>query len=178
MLSPVRQGAARYVRAPPRNSTPEVSSTNIEENCAHLFLPVHRCSRQSAAMITCRGMEPKRHFTFEDLVFNKEIAHGGRDFIFTKRVLTSSDLGANFVDLTIVPPESDIGVHTHEHTNQEIYVIISGQGMMRVEDSEFPVGPGHVIVNRPGGTHALRNTGETDLKLVVVEVPEPPLSEP
>jgi mannose-6-phosphate isomerase-like protein (cupin superfamily) len=57
--------------------------------------------------------------------------------------------------------------------NQEIYIIVSGQGTMRVEDFEFPVGPGHVILNRPGGTHALKNTGETDLRLVVIEVPEP-----
>ena len=117
-------------------------------------------------------MNPKQHFTFEDTVFNKEIAHFGSDLILTKRVLQSSDLGANFVDLTIVPVGSDIGLHTHEMDNQEIYIIISGQGTMRVEDSEFPVGPGHVVVNRPGGTHALKNTGDMDLKLVVIEVPE------
>jgi len=121
-----------------------------------------------------RAMDAKQHHTFETTAFSQEIAHDGNAFIFAKRVLQRPELGdANFLDLVIMPPGSDIGVHTHEHDNQEIYIIISGQGMMRVEDSEFPVGPGHVIVNRPGGTHGLINTGDGDLKLVVIEVPEP-----
>ena len=121
-----------------------------------------------------RAMDAKQHHTFETTVFAREIAHDGNAFIFAKRVLQSPELGdANFLDLVIMPPGSDIGVHTHEIDNQEIYIVISGHGLMRVEDSEFPVGPGHVIVNRPGGTHGLVNTGVSDLKLVVIEVPEP-----
>jgi quercetin dioxygenase-like cupin family protein len=42
--------------------------------------------------------------------------------------------------------------------------------MMCLEEKEFEVEPGHVIVNRPGGTHGLRNISDTDLKLVVFEV--------
>ena len=42
---------------------------------------------------------------------------------------------------------------------------------MYLEEDEFEVEPGHVIVNRPGGTHGLKNIGNTDLKIVVIEVP-------
>jgi mannose-6-phosphate isomerase-like protein (cupin superfamily) len=70
-----------------------------------------------------------------------------------------------------MPPAADIGRHTHSLDNEEIYIVISGHGLMCLDDHEFAVGPGHVIINRPGGTHALKNTGNTDLRLIVIEVP-------
>jgi mannose-6-phosphate isomerase-like protein (cupin superfamily) len=118
-------------------------------------------------------VEHCRHFKFEDTVFDQVIAHGGSGSIITRRVLESRNRAINFVDLTVVPVGSDIGVHTHTHDNEEIYIVISGEGEMELDDSEFKVGPGHVVVNRPGGTHGLRNTGKTDLQLVVIEVPVP-----
>jgi quercetin dioxygenase-like cupin family protein len=30
--------------------------------------------------------------------------------------------------------------------------------------------PGDVILNRPGGSHGLKNTGDQDLRIVVIEV--------
>ena len=50
-------------------------------------------------------------------------------------------------------------------------VPLEGKGMMYLDGEEFEVEPGHVIVNRPGGTHGLKNLGNSELKLVVVEVP-------
>jgi mannose-6-phosphate isomerase-like protein (cupin superfamily) len=120
-----------------------------------------------------RPSHSKRHFSFEDVVLDKQIAHGGSRPILARRVLTSADLGANHVDMVIVPPGADIGVHTHALNNQELYIIVSGEGLMLVDGEETRVGSGHVIMNRPGGTHALRNPGSKEIKLVVVEVPEP-----
>jgi mannose-6-phosphate isomerase-like protein (cupin superfamily) len=41
---------------------------------------------------------------------------------------------------------------------------------MTVDGTPLVVRPGDVIVNRPGGTHGLRNTGVDPLRLVVVDV--------
>ncbi len=125
------------------------------------------------ATATTHHLGAGRHFQFEGLDLERVIAHSGSDYIFTKRVRDTMGTGINFVDLTIVPAGSDIGVHTHQADNEEIYIVISGHGVMAVDGEEFPVGPGHVIINRPGGTHALRNTGDTELRMVVVEVPVP-----
>lgn len=81
---------------------------------------------------------------------------------------------ANFVDLTVMPPGTSIGVHTHGPADEEIYVVVSGSGRMRLEGEEFAVGPGDVVVNGRRGTHGLVNTGAEDLRLVVVEVPAGP----
>lgn len=70
-----------------------------------------------------------------------------------------------------MPPGTSIGVHTHGPADEEIYVVVSGSGRMWLEGEEFAVGPGDVVVNRRRGTHGLVNTGEGELRLVVVEVP-------
>ena len=41
---------------------------------------------------------------------------------------------------------------------------------MHLDGREFAVGPGNVVVNRPGGQHGLENTGRAALRLFVVEV--------
>jgi len=42
---------------------------------------------------------------------------------------------------------------------------------MHLDDRLFPVGPGDVIRNRPGGKHGLRNTGAEEIRLVVIQIP-------
>jgi mannose-6-phosphate isomerase-like protein (cupin superfamily) len=111
-----------------------------------------------------------QHFAFESLQFAEVLAHSGRRPILFKRVLERTER-YHFVDLSIVPPGADIGIHTHTADNEEFYVIVSGEGLMHLDGATFPVGPGHVIINRPGGTHGLVNTGTTPLRLVVFELP-------
>jgi mannose-6-phosphate isomerase-like protein (cupin superfamily) len=111
-----------------------------------------------------------QHFTFEDAPFQRAIAHGGNGPIESARVLShGAGGGAEFIDLVIVPPGRTIGEHTHG-ADQETYVIIEGCGAMVVDGSPITVSAGDVVVNRPGGTHALRNTGDRPLRLVVVDV--------
>lgn len=112
-----------------------------------------------------------RHFTFARSAFNEHIAHDGSAPILSSRPLHGPDGSPwSFIDLVRVPVGADIGIHTHTADNEEMYIIISGTGRMHVDGEEFEVGPGDVIVNAPGGTHGLVNTGNSDLTLVVVEV--------
>jgi mannose-6-phosphate isomerase-like protein (cupin superfamily) len=112
-----------------------------------------------------------QYFSFEDSAFQHVVAHDGAGVIATKRVLDGPPATAcDFVDLTIVPAGSSIGVHTHGLQDEEFYVIIGGSGEMHLDGRTFPVGPGDVIRNRPGGTHGLRNTGAADMRLVVIQV--------
>jgi mannose-6-phosphate isomerase-like protein (cupin superfamily) len=111
------------------------------------------------------------HFDFESLQFERVTAHGGRAEIQFKRAVTAGAGGSyNFLDMSIIPPGSEIGTHTHSSGNEELYIVITGRGRMLLDDREFDVGPGHVIINRSGGTHGLRNTGDSDLRLVVIEI--------
>lgn len=110
----------------------------------------------------------RRHYGFSSAAMRREIAHGGDGEIETARVESCPD-GVEFIDLTFIPSGGSVGIHRHALDNEEIYVIISGEGAMTVEDDTFPVVAGDVIVNDPGGTHGLRNTGPGELRMVVVQ---------
>ncbi|HKQ62806.1 MAG TPA: cupin domain-containing protein [Candidatus Polarisedimenticolaceae bacterium] len=116
-------------------------------------------------------MSTGRRFTFDDPGFRSEVAHGGHGRIRTSRVFRGGEVShCHFVDLTVVPAGSEIGGHTHEHDNHELYVIVSGRGRMELDGAIFDVGPGDVVMNQPGGTHGLKNVSDADLRIVVVEV--------
>ncbi|VAW84370.1 hypothetical protein MNBD_GAMMA16-1934 [hydrothermal vent metagenome] len=115
-------------------------------------------------------MNEKRFYSFSNLEFHEMVAHDGKGAIKTVQVEGQNRKGAfNFIDLTEIPPGNSIGCHTHELDNEEVYVIISGEGRMYSEGVFFMVGAGDVIVNSPGGTHALENVGSDILRLVVLE---------
>jgi mannose-6-phosphate isomerase-like protein (cupin superfamily) len=76
---------------------------------------------------------------------------GGGPFVFKKRVLH---------------PGSAIGLHTQREN--EIYYVLSGSGRYTMDDRTIEVGPGMALLTRPGGAHALVQTGTSDLVLIIV----------
>ena len=113
-------------------------------------------------------------FSFSAERLSEVVAHDGAGHVLTTRVVSPGDgSGFRFVDLTEIPAGSSVGLHTHGVEDEEIYVIISGRGRMRLESREFEVGPGDVIRNAPGGTHGLVNIGAEPLRMVVLDVNAP-----
>ncbi len=56
----------------------------------------------------------------------------------------------------------------HQHTlADEIYFVQAGRGRVRVGDASWAIGPGDVVVIRPGQPHKLWNDGPDDLVLIV-----------
>lgn len=114
------------------------------------------------------------YFSFDNAEFRSSVAHDGRnEILFSRRMELEQRSGCNFLDMSILPPGASIGLHCHSEDDEEIYIVVSGSGMMRAGESTFQVGPGDVIVNPPGGTHGLENCGTEDLRLVVIDVPYP-----
>jgi len=73
-----------------------------------------------------------------------------------------------FLNSTILPPGTSIGEHRHGD-DEELYIILEGQGTMTLDGVSRPVKKGSVLVNCPGGTHGLRNDSEKDLWVLVLE---------
>jgi len=71
--------------------------------------------------------------------------------VFRKRVLHSG---------------AAIGYHLQKE--DEVYYILSGEGVMQMNGKEFPVKPGDAILTRPGSSHGLKQTGKDDLTLIIV----------
>ena len=55
-------------------------------------------------------------------------------------------------------PGASIGYHKHAD-NEEVYVIISGEGIYCEENREEPAAAGDVFLCRRGNSHSLKNTG-------------------
>ena len=77
-----------------------------------------------------------------------------------------------FINYTVLPVGASFGLHTHGNDN-EVYVILEGCGLYTADKEEAKVTTGDVLVNRPYGSHSLRNTGDIPLRVLVMEVHKP-----
>ena len=68
-------------------------------------------------------------------------------------------------ELTLEPGAS-IGNHLHDG-DEEIYYVISGEGLMFVNDEEEAVTTGDIVLTKSGSHHGLKNTGPDILKIFV-----------
>jgi len=66
----------------------------------------------------------------------------------------------------VLHPGAAIGYHPQKE--DEVYYILSGEGVMQMNSKEFPVKPGDAILTRPGSSHGLKQTGKDDLTLIIV----------
>ena len=74
----------------------------------------------------------------------------GMKFVFRKRALK---------------PGSGIGYH--EQKEDEVYYVLSGRGVMTLDDKPVDVGPGTAILTRPGSSHGLKQVGNEDLVILI-----------
>ncbi|MFH1999828.1 MAG: cupin domain-containing protein [Planctomycetota bacterium] len=105
------------------------------------------------------------------LPLEEVVAHDGEGRILFNRVFDEHAFHGpwNFVDYAVLPPGTSIGIHTHG-ANEELYLVLEGEGLMHLDGEEIPVSAGSVILNMPGGTHGLRNCGNKPLKIFVTEI--------
>jgi len=91
-------------------------------------------------------------------------AHDGAiaQMILDRRVL--QELG--FLAIARLEPGKEIS--SHVDPMEEIYMVMSGTGLMRVGDEEKQVGPGDATWLPKGLPHSLVNTGQENLVILVV----------
>ena len=66
----------------------------------------------------------------------------------------------------VLHPGASIGYHLQRE--DEVYYILSGTGKMQMNGSSFTVAEGDAILTRPGSSHGLQQTGDTDLVVLIV----------
>lgn len=65
----------------------------------------------------------------------------------------------------VLPRGSGIGLH--QHTHDEIYYVLSGQGIYILDGKLHEVSTGDVLLTRNGSTHALQQSGDEDLVILI-----------
>lgn len=89
----------------------------------------------------------------------------------------SDRIGGNKLgyNLTVCPPgKKSCPFHNH-HANEEMFLILEGEGTLRFGEQEYPIRAHDVIACPPGKrdvAHQIINTGPTDLKYLAVSTRE------
>jgi len=63
-------------------------------------------------------------------------------------------------------------VPRHAHSQEEVYFIVSGQGIIELDGEETAVGPGNYAAILPGQSHSLRNTAKEDMVMLFCYAPK------
>ena len=66
------------------------------------------------------------------------------------------------------------GIGYHEQKEDEIYYVLSGRGVMTIDDKSFDVTPGTAVLTRPGSSHGLKQAGPDDLVILLNYEQAPP----
>lgn len=98
-------------------------------------------------------------------------SHNGNGLLKDVVLFQDEDFQSNirFFRYMVLPANTSIGFHKHGD-NEELYIILKGNGLMKVNDEEFEVKPGDVIINQPFDSHGLTNTSDCDMEILVFEV--------
>lgn len=97
--------------------------------------------------------------------------HDGKGVGKNARVFVAADFDTplKFINYAEMEPGSSIGIHRHGE-NEEVYVVLAGQGIMITNDERQAVKAGDIILNKPNWEHGIENTSNEPLKLLVFEV--------
>jgi mannose-6-phosphate isomerase-like protein (cupin superfamily) len=88
-------------------------------------------------------------------------------------LLGDGQFGAKHLAMTWVecPPGSEQQAHRHD-TQEQVYVIIRGHGVMRVGDEQQTVSAGALVFVPPGSDHSVRN--DSDEAMTYISATSPP----
>ena len=59
------------------------------------------------------------------------------------------------------------GVGPHEQHEDEVYYVLSGKGVMTVDDKPLDMTTGTAVLTRPGSSHSLKQVGSEDLVVLI-----------
>lgn len=95
----------------------------------------------------------------------------GHHSAFSKLLINETH-GSKFFDFRIssYQPKGCCEPHTHE-TNENIYYVIKGQGVVELDGKRHLISPGMVVFIPAGVEHGIANTGFEDLVFIVAASP-------
>lgn len=108
-----------------------------------------------------------RNINDKEVLDTTYLAHGGAiaQMILDRRTL--KELG--FLAIAKLAPGKEI--ESHIDPMEEIYFVLTGKGLIRVDEEEREVGPGDATWVPTGSSHSLLNTGDEDCIIIVIASP-------
>ncbi len=91
--------------------------------------------------------------------------------LVSRVLLQAGDPGASALTVTWVQVAAGAHQAMHEHSPEQVYVVLSGGGRMRIGHEEQDLGPGEMALVPSGESHGITNTGEGPLVYVSAATP-------
>jgi len=100
-----------------------------------------------------------------------EPIHDGDGLCPHRSILGENDFETplRFINYTVIPPNCSFGQHRHGDDN-EVYIVLEGKGEYTENGCTESVSQGDIMVNARFASHGIRNTGDTDMRLLVLDV--------
>ncbi len=105
----------------------------------------------------------------EMAVETRENMRGGKGSISFRHFFKADEFRADarLCTTMTVPPGSSVGSHCHE-TEDEVYIVTSGSGILDDGQSRTRIGVGDAILTGNGESHAVENDGDEDLVIIAM----------
>lgn len=99
----------------------------------------------------------------------RERMRGGTGTVTIRHAFTKDDMKAacRLCATLTIPPGAGIGTHEHA-TEDEVYFVIRGSGLLDDGHTRRRIEPGDAILTGRGESHAVLNDGTVDLEIVAV----------
>ena len=109
--------------------------------------------------------------TFDEQALKwRDAIHGGCGQIATQHMFPPDDFrNWTFLDHAILGARGSVGYHYHDFL-EESFVVLSGQGLMTIDDKTFAVRPGSVTWQGIRQGHGIYNPGPEKLEFVRIAV--------
>jgi len=101
----------------------------------------------------------------------QDSSHGGKGSVDLYEIWQSSDFKSDvdFMDRVVIPPGTTVGTHRHG-SNEEMYIVLDGEGTMTIENESVAIKKGDMILNPAHGEHGLVNDSNADIELLVIQI--------
>lgn len=88
------------------------------------------------------------------------------------KLLVGAPQGSRQLDfrLSVYPPRGCTDEHAHEEVEQ-IFYVIAGDALFRLDGTDFHLGPGKAVFVPPGTHHSIMCNGTQNLEFIVVTSP-------
>ncbi len=97
---------------------------------------------------------------------DEEVA--ARGLVYWKTLLSADVTHSEALTMGIAKIPLAEALHEHRHQQAEIYLILEGTGLVRIDGKARPVGAGSAVFILGNALHSCENTGASDLRFAYV----------
>ncbi len=108
-------------------------------------------------------MSEIKHSKIEEIPVSHKCEHEGYEY-YLRKFVSFGGAKNSLVSVYEIPPHKSAYPYHFHHNNEETFIILSGEGILRTPDGEKKVSAGELLFfpTGPAGAHKLTNCSDTE----------------